>query len=47
MCGVCLRLLGWGGGDVAESWWLGDAELVEELALVGGELGALGELAVG
>jgi hypothetical protein len=40
-------LLGWGGGDVAESWWLGDAELVEQLALVGGQLGALGELAVG
>ena len=38
----------WAGrGDVAESWWFWDAELVEQVALVIGELGALGELAVG
>ena len=34
-------------GGVAEAWWLGAAERLEQVALVGGELGALGELAVG
>ena len=47
LCGVCLRLLGrGGGGDAAEPWGFGDAELVVEVALAGGELGGLGELAV-
>ncbi len=47
MCGVCLRVLGRGGGDLAEARRLGDAEGLEQVALVVGELGALGELAVG
>ena len=47
LCVVCLRASVGGGGDVAEAWWFGDAERVEEVALVGGQLGALGELAVG
>ena len=48
MCVVCLRgSVGGGGGDVAEARWLGHTERAEELALVGGEFGALGEFAVG
>lgn len=40
------RLLG-GRGEVVEAGWLGELERVEDVALVGGELGALGDGAFG
>ena len=45
--GVCLRRLGCGGGgDPAEAGWFGDVERGVEVALTGGELAGLGELAL-
>ena len=47
LCVVCLRLWGrGGGGDAAEAGRFGDAEPGVEVALAGGELAGLGELAV-
>ena len=41
-CVYRLRLIG-GRGEVVEAGWLGELERLEDVALVGGELGALGD----
>ena len=44
---MCLRgFAGGGGGDAAEAGWFGDCEGGVQVALAGGELAGLGEVAV-